>query len=260
MSNQLQKLPQMLAVTNVRNRFNEVLGQKTNQFIASLISLNNSTALNNCEPQTVLSAAMTAATLDLPINPNLGFAYIIPYGKQAQFQMGYKGYIQLAMRTGQYVAMNAICVNQEAYTGTDDIGEPTINFDLMDETKPAIGYFFAFRLINGFSKKVYWTKTKVEDHAKRYSQAFRSGKKDSPWNNNFDSMALKTIIKLTLAKWAILSVEMQHANDIDQAVINDNNVDYVDSVDIDATETKEPTALEMSLQTESLNIEVDNAE
>jgi recombination protein RecT len=197
---------------DIAGRIQALLGDRAPQFTSSLLALTNSSyQLSKCEPRTVLASAMVAATLDLPINPNLGFAYIIPYGTAAQFQMGYKGFIQLAMRTGQYQRMNAVCVNQEAIAGTDDVGEPVILWDKIDETKPVVGYVFAFKLVNGFTKVAYWTKAKVEAHATRYSQAYKAQKKDSPWMTNFDSQGLKTVIKNTLAKWGILSVAMQKA-------------------------------------------------
>ena len=247
MSNDLQKkdLNAMLKMPNVKSRFEQVLGQKTNQFIASLLSLNNNSNLQKCDPHTVLTAAMTAATLDLPVNPNLGFAYIIPYKTSASFQMGYKGFIQLAMRTGQYAGMNALVINSDSFLGLDDLGEPIIDFVAIDDAKPAAGYFFAFRMINGFSKKVYWTRKKVESHAKQYSQAFRGGS-DSPWNSNFDSMALKTVVKNTLSKWGYLSIDMQAAVEKDQSVEAESGITYPDNEPVNVTH--EMSNLEKSME------------
>jgi recombination protein RecT len=212
----------LVRLPNVRGRIEEVLGERAPQFAASLVSLvSASPALQACSPQTVLAAAMTAALLDLPINKDLGFAWIVPYKGQAQFQMGYKGFIQLGLRTGQYSRMNAVAVNAEAFGGYDEVGEPVILWDKLDRTKPAVGYAFAFKLTNGFVKVSYWTQGEVQAHATRYSQAFKSGKKDTPWTSHPDEMALKTVVKNTLSKWGILSIELRRAVVADQAVLND---------------------------------------
>lgn len=193
-----------------KKRFEEVLGARAPQFMASLITISQGN-LSKCSPKSVIASAMIAATLDLPIEKNLGFAHIVPYGDEAQFQMGYKGYIQLALRSGQYQRMNARPVNAEAFRGWDDVGEPIIDWDQLDESKEAVGYVFAFKMINGFTKVAYWSKAKVEDHANRFSQAVIRKKKDSPWFTNFDKMALKTVVMNELRSWGMLSVQMQKA-------------------------------------------------
>lgn len=223
----------------VKRKFEEVLGKKANGFISSLLSLTNSTpALQQADPKTVLSAAMTAATLDLPINPNLGFAYIVPYrsknGMQGQFQMGYKGFNQLAMRTGQYKTINVSAVYEgeiksiDPFTGDIERGEK--------ESDKIIGYVAYFKMINGFEKYLYMTIEELEAHGKKYSQAYRSGK-DCLWKSNFDSMAKKTVLKLLISKYGIMSIEMlgmDKALQADQAVIGKNNTyDYVDNQDDD---------------------------
>lgn len=223
----------------VKRKFEEVLGKKANGFISSLLSLTNSTpALQQADPKTVLSAAMTAATLDLPINPNLGFAYIVPYrsknGMQGQFQMGYKGFNQLAMRTGQYKTINVSAVYEgqiksiDPFTGDIERGEK--------ESDKIIGYVAYFKMINGFEKYLYMTKEELEAHGKKYSQAYRSGK-DCLWKSNFDSMAKKTVLKLLISKYGIMSIEMlgmDKALQADQAVIGKNNTyEYVDNQDDD---------------------------
>jgi recombination protein RecT len=241
----IKGLAGLLKQDGIMDRVQALLGERAPQFTSSLLSLTNSSRqLCECDPKSVLASAMVAATLDLPINPNLGFAYIIPYGQVAQFQMGYKGFIQLAMRTGQYQRMNAVCVNAEAIAGTDDVGEPIIIWDKIDESKPVVGYVFAFKLVNGYTKVAYWTKAKVEAHATRYSQAYKAKKKDSPWMTNFDSQGLKTVIKNTLAKWGILSVEMQKAIEEDSGTRKELSDDapplYLDNaIDIQSTVTTE---------------------
>jgi len=178
---------------------------------------------------------MTAAAMDLSIDPNLGFAHIVPYnsrdGKTAQFQMGYKGFIQLGLRTGQYGAMNDFAVNKEAFVSFNPVtGDLVLDSDKLDESGDIVGYGFYFRLVNGFEKTVYWPKEKIENHAKRFSKSYAKGY--GPWTEMFDAMARKTVIKLTLGKYGILSTEMQMAVTRDQAVISDdgeNEMVYADN-------------------------------
>lgn len=210
----------MLAAPNIRQRFNEMLGARAPQFISSIITVYKGFT-QQVEPSSVIASAAIAATLDLPIEKNLGFAHIVPYSGVAQFQMGFKGYVQLALRSGQYAAMNAVAINQECFGGYDNIGDPIIRWDLLDETKDAIGYVFAWRLVSGFAKTVYWPKAKVIAHAERFSQAYKKKKADSPWSNNFDAMALKTVISNALRRWGILSVQMQTALKFDQTISKD---------------------------------------
>jgi recombination protein RecT len=206
-------------------RLNQLLGARMPQFCSSLVNLaNSSKAFKKVRPTSIITAGVIAATLDLPIDKNLGFAWIVPYGELAQFQIGYKGYVQLALRSGRYAGMNAVKVNAEALGGYDVIGDPLIKWDQLDETKPPVGYAFAWRLTSGFAKVVYWPKDKVEAHAQRYSQAYKQKKKDSPWFTNFDEMALKTLITNALRRWGIMSVEdrgMQIAYEADQSAAID---------------------------------------
>lgn len=221
----------LVAKPEFQNRFKELLGQKSQQFCTSLINVGNSMA--DVEPYSVIQSAMIAAALDLPIDKNLGFAWIVAYKKggvkYAQFQMGYKGYIQLGLRSGQYKKLNARAVNEEAVGGFDEVGEPVIDWSKLDESKPAAGYVFAFQLVNGFTKVAYWPKTRVEEHAKRYSQSYKGGY-ESPWKTHFDEMALKSVIKNELSRWGILSIQMQEALVKDQAVIDvEGSVTYPDN-------------------------------
>lgn len=229
--------PIMAALNNetVKKKFFEVLGKKANGFISSLVGLTNSTpALKEADPKTMLTAAMTAATLDLPINPNLGFAYIVPYRnrgvQQAQFQMGFKGYIQLAMRTGQYKTMNVSEVHEGEIESIDTFTGDIVRGERQSDK--VVGYVAYFRLVNGFEKYLYMTKEEVEAHGKKYSQAYRSGK-DCLWRSNFDAMAKKTVLKLLISKFGIMSIEMrgmEKALQADQAVIGKNDeYEYVDN-------------------------------
>jgi recombination protein RecT len=216
---QPQTLKSILRDEGYQNRFKELLGARSAQFVSSVLSVGTSLGAD-CDPNSIIASAMTAATLDLPVDKNLGFAWIVPYKKGdrklAQFQMGYKGYIQLGLRTGQYERMNARVINAEAFQGWDEVGEPVIDWSQIDESKPSVGYVFAFKLVNGFTKIAFWPKERVEAHAKKYSQSYK-GNYDSPWKSNFDSMALKTVVKNELAKWGIMSIEMLKAIKHDQA-------------------------------------------
>ena len=222
-------LQSMVTSAGIRERFNDVLGKKAPAFISSLISVaNNSDMLAKADPTTVITAGIMAATLDLPINQNLGFAYIVPFynGKkritEAQFQMGYKGYVQLAMRTGQYKTINA----SEIYEGEiKSRNRLTGEFELGERTSDkVVGYIAYFRLVNGFEKYLYMTKEEVEAHAKKYSQTYKKG--FGFWITDFDSMAIKTVLKRLLSKYGILSVEMHNmatALSNDGAVIRDKD-------------------------------------
>lgn len=193
---------------NIKQKFREVLDKGAGAFVTSILSLVKSTPqLAAADPKTVISAAMTAATLKLPIDPNLGFAYIIPYGKEAQFQMGYKGYIQLAMRTGQYKTINASVVYEGQVEGVDFITGEIIRGT--KKSDKVVGYVAYFELINGFSKMVYMTKEEMLRHAQTFSKSF--SRSSSVWKTNFDAMGLKTVIRRLISKYGIMSIEMQGA-------------------------------------------------
>ena len=202
--------------------------------MASVIDLyNGDTNLQNCEPKEVVMEALKAAVLKLPINKSLGFAYIIPYSNsvklpdgnwtkkiQAGLQIGYKGFIQMAMRTGQYRFINADIV----YEGEiRDVNKLTGEIDFKGEKKSdkVVGYFAYIELLNGFSKTLYMTKERVSAHAKKYSKSFDG--KNSPWTNHYDEMALKTVLKNLLSHYGFLSVEMMTAFDNDETPEGDTN-------------------------------------
>lgn len=242
MSNQTTAvtLKSMLGNDNVKARFQEILGKKAPGFISSILSVANSnTLLQKADPKTVMNAAVIAATLDLPINPSLGFAYIVPFGGQAQFQLGYKGFVQLAMRSGQYKTINVRevyegeIVSENKFTGEYEFGEKTSN--------NVVGYMAYFKLVNGFEKFLYMSKDELEAHGKKYSQTYKRG--SGLWATDFDSMAKKTCLKQLLSKYGILSIEMQRAQTFDQAVvkndlieedIDDANIEYVDNNPVEA--------------------------
>lgn len=215
-------LKELVKTPAIAGRMREVLGQRAPQFVSSLISIGDT--MRDVEPRSIIAAAMTAAALDLPIDKNLGFAWIVPYRegdqKYAQFQMGYKGFIQLALRTGQYKKMNATAVNAEAWGGYDEVGDPIIKWDLLDFGKPAIAYAFAWQTVSGFTKVFAWTKERVISHAKRYSQAYVRGR-NTPWKTHFEEMAIKSVIRMALSHWGIMSVEMRQAVILDQSIQKD---------------------------------------
>ncbi|HBF4546650.1 recombinase RecT [Clostridioides difficile] len=242
MANEIQRqvsVKNLLSTEAYKKRFKEVLKDKANTFMASVVNVSNLPSLKDAEPNSILKSAMVAATLDLPIDPNLGFSYLVPFTnkgvKEAQFQIGYKGFIQLAMRTGQYKTINAIEIYEgeiksvNRLTGEIEFNE---NDDEIDK-EIVVGYIAYFKLLNGFEKTLYMSKEDMEKYAKRYSQTYKSNKdyvvKSSLWTTDFDAMAVKTILKRLLSKYGILSIEMQKALETDQAVIkDDNSVEYVD--------------------------------
>ena len=213
----VQRLKTALNAESVQEQFRNALQDSAPLFVASLIDIYASDRnLQECEPGAVIMEALKAATLRLPINKNLGFAYIVPYknkGKaEPQMQIGYKGLIQLAMRTGEYRYLNADVVYEGELKSYDKL---TGHMDLNGERKSdkVVGYFAYLELLNGFSKAVYWTKEQVLEHAKRFSKAFNSDY--SPWKTDFDAMALKTVLRNLITKWGIMSVEMVDAVDRD---------------------------------------------
>lgn len=242
----------------IKKKVNEmVAGKDGNRFITSLISaVSNNPALAECEHSTILSAALLGETLKLSPSPQLGHFYLVPFNnkkkncKDAQFQLGYKGYIQLAMRSGQYRDLNVVEIREGEYKGKDKFtGKPVIEFiedDDLRECKPIVGYFTYFELLNGFRKTLYWSKTKMENHADKYSQAFnletykklqdgkipadQMWKYSSFWYKDFNEMAFKTMLRQLISKWGIMSIEMQQAFTNDMAVLGENGqAEYVDN-------------------------------
>ena len=202
----VQRLKMALSMESVKEQFQNALQDQAPLFTASLIDVyGGDTYLQKCEPKDVIMEALKAATLKLPINKSLGFAYIIPYGNKPQFQLGYKGYVQLAMRTGQYRYLNAGII----YTGQTvdtNILTGAVTITGTPQSSKAIGYFAHMETLSGFSKTVYRTVAEVEEHAQRYSKSYSM--KSSPWKTNFDEMARKTVLIHLLSKYGILSVEM----------------------------------------------------
>lgn len=223
-------LKQFFDKEQVQSKFKELLGTKAAGFITSVLQVVQSNeSLKDADPATILNAAATAAILDLPINNNLGFAYIVPFKGQAQFQMGYKGFIQLAQRSGQFLTISATPIYNGQIKEANPLTGYTFDFTVKAEGSP-IGYAAYFKLLNGFEKTIYMTVDELKKHGTSYSQTFKKG--FGLWKDNFDAMAQKTVIKLLLSKFAPLSIEMTRAVIADQAVVNDvetQDVSYVDN-------------------------------
>ena len=212
----IDKLKNILAAQSVKEQFKAVLAENAGAFVASIIDLyNTDRTLQMCDPKNVVMEALKAASLKLPINKQLGFAWIVPYrdGKTGQyiptFQLGYKGYIQLCMRTGAYRYINADVVYEGELVKHDKLtGEIEIDPEQRKSDKK-IGYFAFIETLNGFRKTLYMTVEEVIKHAEQYSKSY--GSKNSVWATDFDAMALKTCLRLLLSKYGIMSVEMQRA-------------------------------------------------
>lgn len=221
----------LLATENVKAKFQEILKDRATGFTANLaVIVNNSAALSKCEPMSIVSAAVVAASLDLPLDPNLGFAAVVPFGTSATFQIMYKGFIQLAMRSGQYKTIGVTEIfDGELKTENRLTGEYEFYFSGKKSDK-VIGYAAYFKLINGFEKTIYWPIEQVDKHGKRFSQTYKKG--FGLWKDDFDSMAKKTVLKSLLSKWGILSIEMQKAVKFDQSEVKDidsEEIEYIDN-------------------------------
>lgn len=223
----------------------DVLGERKMSFVNNLVALvANNANLQVCEPYTLMFAAMKATALNMPLDNSIGMAYIIPYNDNkkgitvAQFQIGWRGFVQLALRSGMFKSINATEIREGEMLGRNRLtGELKFKFEEDDEKRaklPIIGYVSHFQLLNGYESVFYMSKAEVEQHAKRYSQTYAS-KKDyirnaSKWTTDFDMMALKTVTKLNISKNAPLSVELKDAMQADQAVMYERNkYEYVDN-------------------------------
>ena len=202
----LEKMKAIIAKESVQEQFRNALQDQAPLFIASVVDLFSQDAgLQKCDPGDVLKECLKAATLKLPLSRSLGFAYVVPYNNKPQFQIGYRGLVQLAVRSGQYKHLNADCVYQGESVNYDRVtGEFQITG--LPESEEAVGYFAFFELTNGFRKSLYWTRQQVEAHARRFSRSFNN--KNSAWQTDFDAMAKKTVLRALLTKYGLLSIEM----------------------------------------------------
>lgn len=231
---------ELLNSISFKKRFEEILDKRAPQFMASIVNLVNSDAnLQQCQPVSVIQACAMAATMNLPIDKNLGYAWIVPYKNKATFQIGYKGYIQLALRSGQYRAINVIDVHEGELIEWNPLTEE-FNIDFKQKTSDAvIGYAGYFELLNGFRKAVYWSKEDIQAHRRRFSKTKSGG----VWDTDFDAMARKTVIRNMLSKWGILSIDMQMAESLETKQEDDTaqepvlvNPETGEVIDIDANE------------------------
>lgn len=219
---------------------------KSKEFLASVTSaVSTNPDLQKCDFGTIVSSALIGNALKLSPSPQLGYFYLVPFNDRknnrttATFQLGYKGYLQLAIRSGQYEVINVGTIKEgelvswNPFTETLDI-EPIDDEDIRDNT-PTSGYFATFKLINGFKKTIYWKKSKMESHANKYSKGYAAKKGYTFWEKDFDSMAQKTMLRQLLSKWGIMSVEMQTAFEKDETYEdNEGNNVHFDNVVEDA--------------------------
>lgn len=263
----------------IKNRINAMVGGKDGQrFITSIISaVSTNPGLSECEHSTILSAAMLGESLKLSPSPQLGQYYMVPFNdkkrgtKVAQFQLGYKGYIQLAIRSGYYKKLNVLAIKEGELVRFNPLEEEIEvnleNDDALREELPTIGYYAMFEYQNGFKKAMYWSREKMMAHADKYSSAFSAKayrdlldgkipekdlwKYSSFWYKDFDGMAYKTMLRQLISKWGIMSIEMQTAMDKDMAAINeDGSVNYVDNATEPTPETKDaPPVIEVDPST-----------
>lgn len=239
----------------IQERINQVVGGKDGQrFISSIVSATSTNpALQACTNSSILSGALLGEALKLSPSPQLGHYYLVPYDvksgkkdekgndiyvKQAQFQLGYKGYIQLAIRSGQYKKLNVMAIKEGELEYFDPLNED-IKINLMvdnwdeREAAPTIGYYTFFELTNGFRKALYWSKKQMEAHAIKYSPGYKKDREKgwnyTFWSKDFDGMAYKTMLRQLISKWGIMSIELQNAFESDMAVINeDGSKNYVE--------------------------------
>lgn len=223
----------------VQAKFKELLGNKAASFVTSVMqAVTANPKLAECEPTTVYGAAAVAAILNLQIDPNLGFAYIVPYKGRAQFQMGYKGFIQLAQRTGLFQTIADTPIYEGQLISENPLTGFVFDFTKKPESTIPIGYAAYFRLLNGFEKTLYMSVDEVRKHGEKYSKSFKFP--NGLWNTDFDAMARKTVTKMLLSRYAPLSVEMSNAIRYDQGQINGETMEttYIDSTDVTTQEDK----------------------
>lgn len=257
-SNSLTKANQKMGITAyltndaVKDQINKIVGGKDgSKFITAIVSaVNTNPALQECTNQSILSAALLGQSLNLSPSPQMGFYYMVPYndkerGKVAQFQLGYKGYIQLAIRSGQYKSLNVLPIKKGELVKYDALNEE-IEVNLIEdeeerEKAETVGYYATFTYLNGFKKSLYWSKKKMESHAIRFSKGYAAKKGYTFWEKDFDSMACKTMLRQLISKWGLMSTDLEKAYESDMAVINeDGTPTYVETEELPAEQPKTP--------------------
>ncbi len=249
----------MINSTGYKTLINRTLGdpKKATRFVTAISSaVATNPALQECDAATIVSAGLLGETLNLSPSPQLGQYYLVPFKDRknnrttAQFQLGYRGMLQLAQRSGEYKRINAMAVKEgeliryDAFM--DEIELKYIEDEEQRQSLPTIGYFAMFEYHNGFRKVLYWSKAKMEQHALTYSQGYRAKKGYTFWEKDFDAMGIKTMLRQLLSKWGMMSLEMQKAYEADGGVLNqDGTIDYVDSVDAAPMPEPVPVAAEV---------------
>lgn len=241
------KQPKFTAVINsdgYKRMINATLGDpaRAARFVTAITSaVSTNPELQACDASTIVSAGLLGEGLNLSPSPQLGQYYLVPYNdrkngrKVAQFQLGYKGYIQLAIRSGQYRKLNVLPIKQGELISFDALNEE-INVRLIEDERvreeaPTIGYYAMFEYTNGFKKAIYWSREKMNSHAERYSMGYKAHKGYTFWEKDFDGMACKTMLRQLISKWGVMSIDMQKAIESDMGVLRDNGstVDYIDA-------------------------------
>ena len=226
-----------------KRMINNTLGNPTKaaRFVTAITSaVSTNPALAECDASTIVSAGLLGEGLNLSPSPQLGQYYLVPFNdnknkrKVAQFQLGYKGYIQLAIRSGQYKKLNVLPIKEGELVSFNPMDEEIvvnlIDDEAVRENAPTIGYYAMFEYTNGFKKAMYWSRAKMESHATKYSAGYKAHKGYTFWEKDFDAMACKTMLRQLISKWGIMSIELQKALENDMGVINENgSVDYVDT-------------------------------
>lgn len=253
----------------VQRQINSVVGGKDGQrFITAIVSaVNTNPALQECTNGSILSGALLGESLKLSPSPQLGQYYLVPYndknqGKVAQFQLGYKGYIQLAIRSGYYKKLNVLPIKQGELVAFDALNEE-IEVNLIEdeeerENTPTMGYYAMFEYSNGFRKALYWSKAKMEKHALTYSAGYKAKKGYTFWEKDFDTMACKTMLRQLISKWGVMSIDLQKAMDSDMAVVKeDGSKDFVDAVKVESSPvTPAPVEVEAPAPKKTIKTEV----
>lgn len=231
---QRPKFSALISTQGYQNMINSALKdpKRAQRFVASITSaVATNPALQECDPATILSGALLGESLGLSPSPQLGQYYLVPFHnskkgcKDAQFQMGYKGYVQLALRSGYYRHLNVLAIKEGELTRWDPFSEDLVLDLIQDEAQreatPTIGYAAMFEYLNGFRKTIYWSRAKMESHAEKYSKGYTARKGYTFWEKDFDAMAHKTLLRQLISKWGVMSVELQTAFEQDMAAEQD---------------------------------------
>ena len=212
---------------------------RARRFTAAITSaVSSNPALQDCDAGTILSGALLGESLNLSPSPQLGQYYLVPFNdnkrgcKVAQFQLGYKGYIQLAVRSGYYKKLNVLAIKDGELINFDPLNEEIevnlIKDEIIRENTETIGYYAMFEYSNGFKKAMYWSREKMEAHALKYSKGYAAKKGYTFWEKDFDGMAYKTMLRQLISKWGIMSIEMQNAYEGDMDALDGDNKNYVE--------------------------------